>query len=565
MDLPKISVITVSYNQGEFIRDNIESVLAQNYPNFEHIVIDGGSTDNTIDILKEYPHLNWVSEKDRGQSHALNKGFAKANGDIIAWLNSDDWYAPDTFHVIAKELKDYPILLTAAEEVNKDKSFRQKVTNFGKNKYELLKHWIPYAWVAQVGVFFTRDLLEQVKLGPEQYIDESLFFCMDSDLWHRMANLYPMTKRIDKVCAYYRIYENNKTGARPLATMRECMRVFRRYESIWNRTERRFSFIIAANTITEKLATTINSIIEQNIPDYDVMIVDYSNHREVNKALHNYTLDLAEAVNYINFRYLKANTNFLFEAYNQAVFNTPASIVCLCQAGDVFERDFCINSTAVFAHDLAGASIPNLKDLNIPKHLFNQSSNSVDPVTLLQSKYFPPNFVIRKLAFEDIGGFQFTDTNILSAKLFLLKVINKGWWLNAENNMNMKTSANEFNHENEINEAFNAQINAEIILELERSCHATEFATYRANSGLVATFPPQAVGAAKELLSKSMPNWREIPFNTNAIQLSELALKYPDCAGIWYYLAKHLNTVGNTSAAKDAIVKFNQLSGGQAN
>jgi hypothetical protein len=129
----------------------------------------------------------------------------------------------------------------------------------------------------------------------------------------------------------------------------------------------------------------------------------------------------------------------------------------------------------------------------------------------------------------------------------------------------MKTSANEFNHENEINEAFNAQINAEIILELERSCHATEFATYRANSGLVATFPPQAVGAAKELLSKSMPNWREIPFNTNAIQLSELALKYPDCAGIWYYLAKHLNTVGNTSAAKDAIVKFNQLSGGQAN
>lgn len=90
----KISVVTVSFNQGRFIRQNIESVLNQGYTNFEHVIIDGGSTDETVSILKEYPHLNWVSEKDKGQSDGLNKGFRKATGEIIVWINSDDMLAP---------------------------------------------------------------------------------------------------------------------------------------------------------------------------------------------------------------------------------------------------------------------------------------------------------------------------------------------------------------------------------------------------------------------------------------------------------------------------------------
>ncbi|MCB0336753.1 MAG: glycosyltransferase, partial [Bdellovibrionales bacterium] len=81
MSLPSFSVVTVSFNQGEFIRDNIESVLAQDYPHVEHIIVDGGSTDQTLQILQEYPHLKWTSEPDRGQTHALEKGFRRATGD----------------------------------------------------------------------------------------------------------------------------------------------------------------------------------------------------------------------------------------------------------------------------------------------------------------------------------------------------------------------------------------------------------------------------------------------------------------------------------------------------
>ncbi|WP_461485736.1 glycosyltransferase family 2 protein, partial [Pedobacter sp.] len=102
-DWPKISIVTPSYNQGQYIEETILSILNQNYPNLEYIIIDGGSTDHTVEIIKKYEDriTYWVSEKDNGQSHAINKGFEKATGEIFAYLNSDDCYYPNTFWEIA--------------------------------------------------------------------------------------------------------------------------------------------------------------------------------------------------------------------------------------------------------------------------------------------------------------------------------------------------------------------------------------------------------------------------------------------------------------------------------
>ena len=100
---PKISIVTPSYNHGQYIEQTILSVINQNYPNLEYIIIDGGSTDNTVDIIKKYEEkiTYWISEKDNGQSHALNKGIAKCTGDIFNWINSDDYFEDGTFYKLA--------------------------------------------------------------------------------------------------------------------------------------------------------------------------------------------------------------------------------------------------------------------------------------------------------------------------------------------------------------------------------------------------------------------------------------------------------------------------------
>ena len=101
---PRITIITPSYNQGQFIEETIQSVLNQGYPNLEYIIIDGGSTDQTVEIIKRYAAqiAYWVSEPDRGQTHAINKGLAQATGEILAYLNSDDYYLPGALHAVAK-------------------------------------------------------------------------------------------------------------------------------------------------------------------------------------------------------------------------------------------------------------------------------------------------------------------------------------------------------------------------------------------------------------------------------------------------------------------------------
>ncbi len=107
---PRISIVTPSYNQGQFIEETIRSVLLQGYPNLEYIIFDGGSTDNSVEIIKKYePWLAyWRSEPDRGQSHAINKGFEKGTGDIFGWINSDDYYYPGVLRAIARAFIKHP-------------------------------------------------------------------------------------------------------------------------------------------------------------------------------------------------------------------------------------------------------------------------------------------------------------------------------------------------------------------------------------------------------------------------------------------------------------------------
>ncbi len=209
---PSISIITPSFNQGRYIERTILSVLNQGYENLEYIVIDGGSTDNTIDILKKYnDQINfWVSEKDRGQSHALNKGLAKASGDIIAWINSDDWYDQDVFNAVAGhfETTGADVVAGNCTMVYEDDPQMNFVDKPGRiDLRRLLRYWQPFFCPPQPSIFFKRSLLQTV--GP---VDERLTYAMDLDLWLRMASRSKFSY-LDKNLSFYLIHASSKSGS----------------------------------------------------------------------------------------------------------------------------------------------------------------------------------------------------------------------------------------------------------------------------------------------------------------------------------------------------------------
>jgi glycosyltransferase involved in cell wall biosynthesis len=208
MSLPKFSIITPSLNQASFLEQNIKSVLAQGYPSFEHIVIDGGSRDGTIDILKKYPHVVWSSEPDRGQAAALNKGFRKATGDIIGWLNADDTYLPEAFHRVAISFNspDTMVSYGDANEIDESGIILHTRRSRGVSSENLIKYWWWKYEYTQPAFFFRRSVFDAVG-----FLDEDLFYVMDHEFFIRMSLLYPFTYVPDKL-ANYRFHPVSKTG-----------------------------------------------------------------------------------------------------------------------------------------------------------------------------------------------------------------------------------------------------------------------------------------------------------------------------------------------------------------
>lgn len=206
--LPKISIITPSFNQGEFLETTIKSVLDQNYPNLEYIIIDGGSTDNSVDIIKKYErHLAyWISEKDKGQTDAINKGFKRATGEIIAWLNSDDYYFPGALNLIAEMYQSNPKAgLYIGNGTVADRNGK-KIRRYSHDiifDYETLLKGSNY--ILQPSTFINSKALTEVG-----YLDDSLHFAMDLEYWIRVAGKFPVMT-INSELSAYRWYDDIKT------------------------------------------------------------------------------------------------------------------------------------------------------------------------------------------------------------------------------------------------------------------------------------------------------------------------------------------------------------------
>ena len=227
MKPPRISIVTASFNQARFIRDTIESVLAQGYTDVEHIVVDGMSTDDTAQILKNYSHLKVVREPDRGQGDAINKGFALATGDIFAFLNSDDTLLPGALDRVAAEIdpaQGRHVVMGRCRFVDEKGRFHGvEHPSLFVDHADVLKIWNGHS-IPQPAVFFTREAWETS--GP---MDPDERLVLDYDLFCRMSRIYPFHP-IDQVLATYRLHADSKTsGMDDRKRLEESVRVSRKY------------------------------------------------------------------------------------------------------------------------------------------------------------------------------------------------------------------------------------------------------------------------------------------------------------------------------------------------
>jgi glycosyltransferase involved in cell wall biosynthesis len=205
-----ITIVTPSFNQGDYIEETINSVLSQSYPDVEYIVIDGGSKDNTIDIIKKYESgiAYWISEPDNGQSHAINKGLSKMNGQILAYLNSDDVYYKDALEKVARFFNENPNI----DVLYGDISLIDKDSKLIKHKYEppfnlKMAHMIGFGLlIPQPSTFWRKTVTDKIGL-----FDENNHYTMDQDYWYRASKHFRI-KHFPVKLAKFRLHSSSKTN-----------------------------------------------------------------------------------------------------------------------------------------------------------------------------------------------------------------------------------------------------------------------------------------------------------------------------------------------------------------
>lgn len=235
---PTINIVTPSFNQAQFLEATIQSVVGQSYPNLEYMVLDGGSTDGSVEVIRRHEAQidYWVSERDRGQTHAINKGFARAAGDILGWVNSDDLLERGSLQTVAQYFSDNPdwqcltgrVYLIDGDGDYLDADSRAKITPADRKRAVYPEDDIDIptrlwsfhrCWFPQQATFWRRSLLEQV--GP---LNEHLHYVMDYELWQRFSQVTEI-HTVPDILARYRFHESAKCCADSWGPMRELIRV----------------------------------------------------------------------------------------------------------------------------------------------------------------------------------------------------------------------------------------------------------------------------------------------------------------------------------------------------
>ena len=217
---PLVSIITPSFNQARYLEATIQSVLSQDYPRIEYILIDGASTDGSTEIIRKYKDrfAYWVSEKDNGQAEAINKGLSREKGEIVAWLNSDDYYLPNTISEVTNVFEENPDIVMVYGDILAVDEHGQ-TTNVLKYKQLSLENLLCFQIIGQPSVFLRRAALEKAGL-----LDTSYHFLLDHHLWLRIAQQGKIL-HVPQIWSAARYHAEAKNRAKAAEFGREAFRI----------------------------------------------------------------------------------------------------------------------------------------------------------------------------------------------------------------------------------------------------------------------------------------------------------------------------------------------------
>ncbi len=223
--MTRVSIITPSFNQAPFLEATILSVLNQDHPDIEYIIVDGGSTDGSVDIIRRYEDrvAHWISEPDQGQTDAINKGFNLATGDVLAWLNSDDTYEPGAVKEAAAYLEAHPDVGLVYGDANFIDQSGERIGQFNARQTDYRRLMRGAVYLPQQAAFFRADLWQRV--GP---LDPTFYFAMDYDLWVRIARISRLTYLPGRTWANFRLHGSAKSIAEDDRCWPEMLKVHRR-------------------------------------------------------------------------------------------------------------------------------------------------------------------------------------------------------------------------------------------------------------------------------------------------------------------------------------------------
>ncbi len=227
--MPLVSIVTPSYNQAQFLEQTIQSVLCQDYPNLEYLIVDGGSSDGSLEVIQRFADRLawWVSEPDQGQTEAINKGFEHARGEYLAWLNSDDTYLPQAVSRAVAYLETNPQIGMVYGDANLIDEQGNVIGKFPARQTDYARLRRGYVHIPQQAAFFRANLWKQV--AP---LDPSFYFAMDYDLWVRLARLAPFLY-VPETWANFRLHQSGKSVIADDRCWPEMVRVHYREGGNW--------------------------------------------------------------------------------------------------------------------------------------------------------------------------------------------------------------------------------------------------------------------------------------------------------------------------------------------